>query len=147
MASAKKIMPFAMQHWHVNNVIRDIEKSGSFRNEKPDEIRKEGFWDYYSSHDEGWPRALPLRKSGRSNTRPQKSSWGFAALAILVFVNMMKDGCINPYSPCRGNGQKPQEIPDDIPNVIVTLEPMDQELIKTVPSALSGGGNGPWLYF
>ena len=42
----------------------------------------------------------------------------------------------------QGNGQKPQEIPDDIPNVIVTLEPMDQELIKTVPSALSGAATG-----
>ncbi|MBT6328510.1 MAG: hypothetical protein HOJ34_01900, partial [Kordiimonadaceae bacterium] len=38
---SQKDYAFRNAAWHVNNVIRDIEKSGSFRNEKPDEIRKE----------------------------------------------------------------------------------------------------------
>ena len=45
----QKDYAFRNAAWHVNNVIRDIEKSGQYRKEKPDEIRKEGYWDYYTS--------------------------------------------------------------------------------------------------
>ena len=37
---SQKDYAFRNAAWHVNNVIRDIEKSGEFRKEKPDEIRK-----------------------------------------------------------------------------------------------------------
>jgi reductive dehalogenase len=45
------------------------------------------------------------------------------------------------YSRQREN-EKPQEIPGDLTNVIVIAQSMDRDLIRTVPSALSGTATG-----
>ena len=37
---------------------------------------------------------------------------------------------------------RPAEIPDTLNNVIVVAQPMDYELVRTVPSALSGSATG-----
>jgi epoxyqueuosine reductase len=41
-----------------------------------------------------------------------------------------------------GETEKPQELPEDLPNVVVIAQEMDRELIDTVPSALSGTATG-----
>jgi len=138
---SQKDYAFRNAAWHVNNVIRDIEKSGSFRNKKPGEIRKEGFWDYYSSHDGGWPEPYPF-ESPEEATRDLKKVAGFCGVGDLGVCEYDERWMYKSLFSMQGDGQKPQEIPEDIPNVIVTLEPMDQELIKTVPSALSGAATG-----
>jgi len=138
---SQKDYAFRNAAWHVNNVIRDIEKSGEFRKEKPDEIRKEGFWDYYTSHDEGWPEPYPYDSAAEA-TRDLKKVAGFCGVGDLGVCEYDERWMYKSIFSMQGNGQKPQEIPDDIPNVIVTLEPMDRELIKTVPSALSGAATG-----
>ncbi|MCB0183284.1 MAG: hypothetical protein KDE31_03420, partial [Caldilineaceae bacterium] len=38
--------------------------------------------------------------------------------------------------------EKPQELPPNLPNVIMTAQAMDYDLIRTVPSALSGAATG-----
>ena len=38
--------------WHVTNVLRDIRRQ--------DTGRKEGFFDYFSSHEAGWPEPYPF---------------------------------------------------------------------------------------
>lgn len=127
--------------WHVNNVIRDIEKSGEFRKEKPNEIRKEGYWDYYASHDEGWhePYAYESPAEARQDLRKVAQLCGVGELGVCEFDERWMYSTI--FSREKG-GSKPREIPRDLPNVIVTLEPMDPELIRTVPSALSGAATG-----
>ncbi|MBT5187833.1 MAG: reductive dehalogenase [Kordiimonadaceae bacterium] len=138
---SQKDYAFRNAAWHVNNVIRDIEKSGEFRKEKPNEIRKEGFWDYYTSHDEGWHEPYPYESAAEA-TRDLKKVAGFCGVGDLGVCEYDERWMYKSIFTMQGNGQKPQEIPEDIPNVIVTLEPMDRELIKTVPSALSGAATG-----
>ncbi len=138
---SQKDYAFRNAAWHVNNVIRDIEKSGEFRKEKPDEIRKEGYWDYFSSHDEGWPEPYPYDSKVEASRDLKKVAkiCGVGELGVCEFDDRWMYSTL--FSKEEG-GSKPRQIPDDLPNVIVTLEPMDQELIKTVPSALSGAATG-----
>ena len=138
---SQKDYAFRNAAWHVNNVIRDIEKSGEFRKEKPNEIRKEGFWDYYTSHDEGWHEPYPYESPAEA-TRDLRKVAGFCGVGDFGVCEYDERWMYKSIFSMQGNGQKPQEIPEDIPNVIVTLEPMDRELIKTVPSALSGAATG-----
>jgi reductive dehalogenase len=42
----------------------------------------------------------------------------------------------------KGETEKEQELPTDLPNVIVIVQEMDKDLIETVPSALSGTATG-----
>lgn len=127
--------------WHVNNVIRDIEKSGEFRKERPDEIRKEGYWDYYSSHDEGWPEPYDYDSPSEATADLRKVA-RFCGVGELGVCEYDERWMYSTLYSREHDGKKPPEIPADLPNVIVTLEPMDQELIKTVPSALSGAATG-----
>ena len=127
--------------WHVTNVIRDIEKSGEYRKEKPGEIRKEGFWDYFTSHDAGWPEPYAF-ESDEEATKDLRRVAGFFGVGTLRVCAFDERWMYKTIFSKEKNGSKPQEIPTDLPNVIVTAEPMDRELIKTVPSALSGAATG-----
>lgn len=138
---SQKDYAFRNAAWHVNNVIRDIEKSGEFRHEKPNEIRKEGFWDYYSSHDQGWHEPY-IYENAAEATRDLRKVAGFCGIGDLGICEYDQRWMYKSIFTMQGNGQKEQEIPKDIKNVIVTLEPMDRELINTVPSALSGAATG-----
>jgi len=126
--------------WHVNNVIRDIEKSGEFRKEKPDEVRKEGYWDYFTSHDEGWHEPYAYESAAQA-TADLKKIAGFCGVGELGVCEFDERWMYSTLFS-KQEHSKPRQIPDDLPNVIVTLEPMDQQLINTVPSALSGAATG-----
>ncbi|MEX0299777.1 MAG: reductive dehalogenase, partial [Kordiimonas sp.] len=82
--------------WHVTNVIRDIEKSGEFRKEKPDEIRKEGFWDYFTSHDEGWhePFDFESEEEATKDIRRVASLFGVGALRVCAYDDRWTYGSI-----------------------------------------------------
>ena len=138
---SQKDYAFRNAAWHVNNVIRDIEKSGEFRKEKPDQIRKEGYWDYYTSHDEGWPEPYAY-ESAIEASRDLKKVAKFCGVGELGVCEFDERWMYSTLYSKEHNGNKPQELPTNLPNVIVTLEPMDSELIRTVPSALSGAATG-----
>jgi len=127
--------------WHVTNVIRDIEKSGEFRKETPGELRKEGFWDHYTSHDEGWPEPYPYDSASEA-TRDLEKVAGFCGIGELGVCEYDDRWMYSSIYDKSNDGSKPNEIPSDLPNVIVTLEPMDIELVKTVPSSLPGAATG-----
>jgi len=138
---SQKDYAFRNAAWHVTNVIRDIEKSGEFHKETIGKTRKEGFWDHYTSHDEGWPDPFPY-ESATEATRDLKKVAKFCGIGELGVCEYDHRWMYRSLYNEESNGSKPNEIPDDLPNVIVTLEPMDIELIKTVPSALSGVATG-----
>ena len=75
-------------------------------------------------------------------TRDLRKVAGFCGVGDLGVCEYDERWMYKSIFTAQGDGQKPQEIPHDIPNVIVTLEPMDHGLIKTVPSALSGAATG-----
>ncbi len=130
--------------WHVSNVIRDIEVAGSFRPAATEPPRKEGFWDYYTSHDEGWPEPLPVDDPADSTRQLKRVARFFGAGDVGVCAFDERWMYSRAYTHDIGDGvdSKPQEIPEDLRHAIVVAQPMDADLIRTVPSALSGAATG-----
>ena len=119
--------------WHVTNVLRDI------RREKDD--RKEGFFDTFTAHDDGWPEKYPFESAEEAteNLRRAAASIGAAKVGVCEFDERW---IYNSRFSEQTKKDKPVDIPMDLPHVIMIGEPMDLPLITTVPSALSGTATG-----
>ncbi|MEM7017953.1 MAG: reductive dehalogenase domain-containing protein [Pseudomonadota bacterium] len=150
-AKARKVDGFSLKDyalrnaaWHVSNVLRDVQVAGEFRKNTAHEKRKEGFWDPYSSHDEGWPEPLPITDPTAATEEIKRVAQFFGAgeVGIGEFDERWLYSRIFSSEAADGEYTKPQEIPGDMTHVVVTAEPMDTDLISTVPSALSGAATG-----
>lgn len=131
--------------WHVSNVLRDVQVAGEFRRERPGELRKEGFWDYYSSHDEGWSERLPVddEQAMTDDIRRVARFFGAGDVGVCAYdERWMYSRVFASEFSSTGDLTKPQEVPVDMTHVVVVAEPMDRDLIRTVPSALSGAATG-----
>lgn len=119
--------------WHVTNVLRDVRRQS--------DDRKEGFFDTFTSHAEGWPEPYPFEsaEAATRNLRRAAKSIGASLLGICEYDERWIYR--TRYSE-QTQKDKPVDIPDDLPNVIVIGEPMDFGLTETVPSALSGSATG-----
>ncbi len=119
--------------WHVTNLLRDINRSETGR--------KEGFFDHFSSHEEGWPEPYVFDSPGQATTDVRKVAGlcGADLFGVCAYdQRWMYSGIFDE----RALASKPLDIPDDLPHVIVVGESMDVDLTKTVPSALSGSATG-----
>jgi reductive dehalogenase len=119
--------------WHVTNVIRDLRRQS--------DDRKEGFFDTFTAHEEGWPEpyAFESAEAATANLRRAASSMGAGLVGVCEYDERWVYSA--RYSE-QTQGAKPIDIPDGLPHVIVVGEPMDFELTATVPSALSGSATG-----
>ena len=119
--------------WHITNVLRDIRRQ--------DTGRKEGFFDYFSSHEAGWPEpyAFESPEQASADVRKVAKLCGADLVGFCAFdERWMYSGTFNEQTL----DSKANEVPGDLPNVIVLGESMDEDLTKTVPSALSGSATG-----
>ena len=119
--------------WHVTNVIRDLRR-------KSDD-RKEGFFDTFTAHEEGWPEpyAFESPRAASENLRRAADSMGAGLIGVCEYDERWIYSA--RYSE-QTRQSRPVDIPEDLPRVIVVGEPMDIELTATVPSALSGSATG-----
>ena len=102
---------------------------------------KEGFFDHFSLHDEGWPEPYPFESAQHATNDLQKVA-RFCG-ADLVGVCDYDERWVYTEAFCdKTKKGKPLSLPDDLPHVIVTGEAMDADLTKTVPSALAGSATG-----
>ncbi len=119
--------------WHVTNILRDVKRES--------EGLKEGFFDHFSLHDEGWPTPYVF-ESAREATNDMSKAARFCG-ADLVGVCDYDERWVYAEAFCdKTKRGKPLSLPDDLPHVIVTGESMDLDLTKTVPSALAGSATG-----
>jgi ferredoxin len=119
--------------WHVTNILRDSKRES--------EGRKEGFFDHFSLHDEGWPEPYPF-ESAQESTADLNKVAKFCG-ADLVGVCEYDERWVYSEGFCdKTKSAKKLELPEDLPFVIVTGESMDRDLTRTVPSALSGSATG-----
>jgi len=119
--------------WHVTNILRDVKRES--------EGLKEGFFDHFSLHDEGWPE--PYKFSSAQEATEDLNKVAHFCGADLVGVCAYDDRWVYTEAFCdRTKKGKPLSLPDDLPHVIVTGESMDIDLTKTVPSALAGSATG-----
>ena len=119
--------------WHVTNVLRDLRRR--------QDDRKEGFFDTFTAHDEGWPEKYEFEsaKAATTNIRHAAERIGVDLLGICEYDERWVYR--NAYSE-KTQANKAIDIPEDLPYVIVIGEAMDFELTETVPSALSGTATG-----
>jgi epoxyqueuosine reductase len=119
--------------WHVTNVLRDLRRAG--------DDRKEGFFDTFSCHAEGWGEPYPFDspESGTANLRRAAESIGVGLMGVCEYDERW---IYKSRFSEKTKQDKPVDIPDDLSNVIVIGEPMDIGLTATVPSALSGSATG-----
>jgi len=118
--------------WHLPDIFAELKES---------ENRREGFLDPFTVHREGPEDRVPV-ESSREMSREIKHI-GRVFGADLIGITEYDERWVYTHAYSRlGETEKPQELPTDLPNVIVIAQQMDRELIDTVPSALSGTATG-----
>ncbi len=118
--------------WHVSDIFTEL---------KEDQGRREGFTDEFTLQRAVAPTKIEAGTpaAGAADVKRVAKAFGADLVGITFFdprwlyQNKFNDG--------RGQ-EKPQELPAGLTNVIVTAQAMDYELLRTVPSALSGAATG-----
>jgi reductive dehalogenase len=103
--------------------------------------RKEGFLDTYTMFREG----ATVRLEGTSpaeNSADVKRAARFLGADLVGICDYDERWVYTHNYSRRDQRDKPLDLPDDLPHVIVIANEMDHDTIKTVPSALSGAATG-----
>jgi len=118
--------------WHLPDIFAEL---------KEDENRREGFLDPFTVHRRGPGERVPVDSPADMSREIKHVGRVFGA--DLVGVTEYDHRWVYSHAYSRlGETEKPQELPTDLPNVIVIAQQMDRDLIDTVPSALSGTATG-----
>lgn len=118
--------------WHVTDIFAEL---------KQDQDRREGFLDEYSVLREGPDRKVEVASPEAMAAEIKHVARTFGA--DLVGVTGFDERWVytKKYSR-RRESEKPQDLPEGLSHVIVIAQSMDRDLIRTVPSALSGTATG-----
>jgi len=118
--------------WHVSDIFTEL---------KEDQGRREGFSDEFTLYREVAEVQQDVGSPEEASTLLKHVATGFGA--DLVGITHFDERWLyaQKYSDLHQH-EKPQELPPNLPNVIVTAQAMDYDLIRTVPSALSGAATG-----
>jgi epoxyqueuosine reductase len=119
--------------WHVTNVLRDLRRQS--------DDRKEGFFDTFTAHEQGWPEPYVFNsdEDATKNLRRAAKTMGAGMLGVCEYDERW---IYNSRFSEKTKENKPIDIPENLPRIIVIGEPMDLGLTATVPSALSGSATG-----
>jgi len=118
--------------WHLPDIFAELKES---------ENRREGFLDPFTVHRDGPAERVPLDSPEETSREVKHVAKVFGA--DLVGITGYDPRWVYTHAYSRlGETEKPQELPDDLPHVIVIAQEMDRGLIDTVPSALSGTATG-----
>ena len=118
--------------WHVSDIFTEL---------KEDEDRREGFNDEFTLYRGVAPDKIDLGTPEEAAAAIKHVATTFGA--DLVGITRLDERWmyVNKFSD-MSKREKPQEIPEGMTSVIVTAQSMDYDLIRTVPSALSGAATG-----
>lgn len=118
--------------WHVSDIFTEL---------KEEQGRREGFTDEFTLQREVAASKIALGSPAESAVEIKRVAKAFGA--DLVGITFFDPRWLyqNKFSDGRA-AEKPQELPAGLTNVIVTAQAMDYDLIRTVPSALSGAATG-----
>lgn len=103
--------------------------------------RKEGFLDTYTMFREG-ATVKKIDGTPEANSADLKRAGRFLG-ADLIGVCEYDERWVYTHNYSRQKlTDKPMDLPDDLPNVVVIANQMHHQTIETVPSALSGAATG-----
>ena len=118
--------------WHLPDIFAELKES---------ENRREGFLDAFTVHRPGPEDRVAVESPEDMSREIKHVARVFGA--DLVGITEYDERWVYTHAYSRlGETEKAQELPGDLPNVIVIAQEMDKELIDTVPSALSGTATG-----
>jgi epoxyqueuosine reductase len=118
--------------WHLPDIFAELKET---------ENRREGFLDPFTVHRDGPEERVPVESPAEMSREIKHVGKVFGA--DLVGITEYDHRWVYTHAYSRlGETEKPQELPPDLPNVIVIAQQMDRGLIDTVPSALSGTATG-----
>ena len=118
--------------WHVTDIFAELHEADD---------RREGFLDAFSLYREGPAEKVPVPDTAVMSQEIKHVARTFGA--DLVGITHLDTRWVYSHSfSAQTGGEKPNDWPLDLPNVIVTAQAMDYDLIRTVPSALSGTATG-----
>jgi epoxyqueuosine reductase len=119
--------------WHLTHALRDPRQTG--------DGRSEGFLNLFTLHGEGWPQAFPYPDPGEAARDVKRVAKVFGADLVGICANDERWIYRERFDSKTGEGAS-VELPDDLPWVVMVATAMDRDLIRTVPSALSGVATG-----
>ena len=118
--------------WHVTDIFAEL---------KEDENRREGFLDEYTVLRDGPDERVKVDSPQAMSTEIKRVGEVFGA--DLVGITDYDERWIYTHKYSREEeSEKPQELPSGLTSTIVLAQSMDYDLIRTVPSALSGTATG-----
>ncbi len=118
--------------WHVSDLFTEM---------KEDEDRREGFSDAFTLQRDVASEQIAFASPEAAAEEIKLVARRFGADLVGVTDNDPRWRYTHKFSDISGT-ERPNDIPDDLPYVIVTAQAMDHALIRTVPSALSGAATG-----
>ncbi|MDA1057376.1 MAG: reductive dehalogenase [Proteobacteria bacterium] len=119
--------------WHLTHALRDPGQIG--------DGRSEGFLNLFSLHGDGWPESFPYASPHEASRDVKRVAKVFGADLVGVCANDERWVYAERFDSTTKDSA-PSELPNDLPWVIVIATAMDRDLIRTVPSALSGVATG-----
>jgi epoxyqueuosine reductase len=103
--------------------------------------RKEGFLDTFTMFREGATVKL-TSTTPEENSADVKRAGRFLGADLIGVCEYDERWVYTHNYSRRDQRDKPMDLPEDLPNVVVIANQMDHDTIKTVPSALSGAATG-----
>ncbi|MEM6707026.1 MAG: reductive dehalogenase domain-containing protein [Acidobacteriota bacterium] len=125
---------FALRNaaWHV---------ADTFAERLEHEDRREGFLDYLTAQREGAPEKAELESPEETATQVKQVARLFGADLVGITRHDERWLYTHKYSR-REENETPMDLPEGLTSVIVVCHEMDHDLLRTVPSALSGTATG-----
>lgn len=118
--------------WHLPDIFAEL---------KQDEDRREGFLDEFTVLRSGPETQVPIADPHAQSREVKHVAATFGADLVGITAYDPRWVYATKYSR-EQDGLKEQELPAGLSNVIVIAQAMDHDLIRTVPSALSGTATG-----
>ena len=118
--------------WHVSDIFTEL---------KQDQDRREGFSDEFTLYRDIAQEKMDLGTPEEAAAEIKRVAKGFGADLVGITDYDERWIYVNKFSD-MSKREKPQEIPAGLNSVIVVAQAMDYDLIRTVPSALSGAATG-----
>lgn len=118
--------------WHVTDIFAELKEA---------EDRREGFLDAFTLQRDGPAERVPVDSPAAMSAEIKHVARVFGADLIGVTETDRRWLYTHQYS-AQTRQEKPNDLPDDLPHVIVIAQEMNEALIQTVPSALSGAATG-----
>lgn len=118
--------------WHVSDIFTEL---------KEDQDRREGFSDEFSLYRDVAEMQQDVGTPAEAATMIKQVAISFGA-DLVGITHFDERWLYTQKFSDLSHREKEQELPPELPHVIVTAQAMDYELIRTVPSALSGTATG-----